>query len=65
MLPKAPPGTTYEVRELDGEAAVVLTLGGIPYQTIAFDLVEGEDRALYIVRNPDKLQRLAATDPPS
>ncbi|MCG8462484.1 MAG: hypothetical protein MI919_39875, partial [Holophagales bacterium] len=65
VLPKAPPGTAYEVRELNGEAAVVLTLGGIPYQTIAFDLVEGEVRALYIVRNPDKLRRLAPADSPS
>ncbi len=58
VLPKAPPGTTFEVRQVNGRAAVVGRLGEAILLTTSFELVEGRIKSLFMMRNPDKLQHL-------
>jgi RNA polymerase sigma-70 factor (ECF subfamily) len=45
--------------ELNGGPAVLVTSGGRPHTAMAVDVEDGQIRTLYLVRNPDKLARLA------
>ena len=50
----------FEAAVINDAAAVVVHAGDRVEQTMSFDLdSEGRVRAIYIVRNPDKLARLA------
>lgn len=45
---------------INGMPGVVGTVGGHVIQTLAFDIQDGVVRAMYAVRNPDKLKRVAS-----
>jgi RNA polymerase sigma-70 factor (ECF subfamily) len=49
---------------INGLPGVILDLPGGPVQTTAFEIEGGLIRALYVVRNPDKLRHLAAHSAP-
>jgi RNA polymerase sigma-70 factor, ECF subfamily len=50
----------YEARELNGLPALVALEDGVIVTAVLFDVVDGKIDQLYIVRNPDKLQRAGA-----
>jgi RNA polymerase sigma-70 factor (ECF subfamily) len=44
---------------VNGLPGIVVDSPGGPVQTAAFEIADGVVRALYVVRNPDKLRHLA------
>ncbi|MGW5972246.1 RNA polymerase sigma-70 factor [Streptomyces sp. NPDC055186] len=46
--------------ELNGGPAVLLLVGGTPDSVVQLDVADGHVRAVYVIRNPDKLRSLAA-----
>ncbi|MEU6526743.1 RNA polymerase sigma-70 factor [Streptomyces sp. NPDC046924] len=46
--------------ELNGGPAVLLLVGGTPDSVVQLDVADGRVRAVYVIRNPDKLRSLAA-----
>jgi len=49
---------------VNGLPGVIVDAPGGPVQTAAIEIEGGVIRALYVVRNPDKLRHLAAASPP-
>jgi RNA polymerase sigma-70 factor, ECF subfamily len=49
---------------INGLPGVIVDAPEGPVQTAAIEIEGGVIRALYVVRNPDKLRHLAATAPP-
>lgn len=60
VLGKAPPDLRLEPRELNGEPALVVYAGDDVLQTFHVEVEGDAVRALYVVRNPDKLTRISA-----
>jgi RNA polymerase sigma-70 factor (ECF subfamily) len=58
LLRKAPPKVTSRIAHLNGQPGVISYLDGRPLNAITFHVVAGRIEAIYIVTNPDKLQRL-------
>lgn len=63
VLKKFPLGGSAQVLEetINGAPGFYIEEEGRPVQTIAFDIRDGRIAAVYVVRNPDKLARLALT----
>jgi RNA polymerase sigma-70 factor (ECF subfamily) len=61
VLKKFPLGTSAEVLEemVNGAPGFYIEEDGQPVQTISFDIHDGRITSIYVVRNPDKLARLA------
>ena len=49
---------------INGLPGVIVDAPGGPVQTAAIEIEGGVIRALYVVRNPDKLRHLAVASPP-
>ena len=62
VVEKFPLGTSAQVLEetVNGAPGFYIREEGQPVQTIAFDIHDGRIAAVYVVRNPEKLARLAA-----
>lgn len=56
---------TLRFATINGLPGIILDSPEGPVQTTAFEIEGGVIRALYAVRNPDKLRHLAATSPPT
>jgi RNA polymerase sigma-70 factor (ECF subfamily) len=56
---------TLRFATINGLPGVILDGSDGPVQTTAFEIEDGIVRALYVVRNPDKLRHLAATAAPN
>lgn len=54
-LRKIPPDRAW-IEEVNGQPAIVATLGGKPYAVLILDTREGKVQTMYTVVNPDKLQ---------
>jgi RNA polymerase sigma-70 factor (ECF subfamily) len=54
-----PGDTTVRLARINGQPGVVLSHHGVVYQTMGLDIVEGRIAAVYTMRNPDKLARVA------
>jgi hypothetical protein len=59
-----PCGKAKTRRRLNGLPGVIVDGPEGPVQTAAFEIEGDVVRALYVVRNPDKLRHLAAVPPP-
>ncbi|MEV0695148.1 RNA polymerase sigma-70 factor [Streptomyces sp. NPDC050388] len=46
--------------ELNGGPAALLLVGGAPDSVVQLDVADGHVRAIYVIRNPDKLRSLVA-----
>ena len=46
------------IAQINGQPGIVTYLQGRPFGVLTLDVVDGRIRNIYIVRNPDKLQRL-------
>lgn len=55
-----PAETAVRLARINGQPGVVLSLGGVVFQTMGLDIVEGRIAAIYTMRNPDKLARVQA-----
>ena len=55
---------TLRLAAINGLPGVIVDGPEGPVQTAAFEIEDGVIRALYVVRNPDKLRRIAAAPPP-
>jgi RNA polymerase sigma-70 factor (ECF subfamily) len=55
---KAPPNFSTRFTRVNGQAGVVMYLGGRPYGVMAFDPEHGRIQAVRIVNNPDKLRAI-------
>jgi RNA polymerase sigma-70 factor (ECF subfamily) len=55
---------TVRFATVNGLPGVIVDAPEGPMQTAAFDIEDGVIRALYVVRNPDKLRHLAVPPPP-
>ncbi len=60
---RIPASWTFRVTEINGLPGLVIEDNGTPIQTSAFELQGGAIRAIYTVRNPDKLKSISATLP--
>jgi RNA polymerase sigma-70 factor (ECF subfamily) len=58
LAARMPPGTEVELKVINGEPGVVLSLDGEPYQAIAFTVEDGLISRIWTVRNEDKLDGL-------
>ena len=52
------PGMRTEMRDINGQAAVVVTVDEVPFLLVQISTVDGFIDQIFMVRNPDKLQRL-------
>lgn len=57
---KLPPALRRVDARINGQPGWLLFDGDVPYLALALDIVEGVVRNVFIMRNPDKLARLAA-----
>lgn len=57
---KGAAGATVRPCDLNGLPGLVLREHGVVTTALAFDVADGRIRAIFVVRNPDKLTRLAA-----
>jgi RNA polymerase sigma-70 factor (ECF subfamily) len=66
VLQKFPlsPSATFSEQTINGAPGFYIEDEGRPVQTIAFDVREGHITSVFIVRNPDKLMRLAMQSRP-
>jgi RNA polymerase sigma-70 factor (ECF subfamily) len=55
----APPGLALEEVTVNGRAGFVTLIDGEPRNVISFDISDDRIQAIYIVVNPDKLQRVS------
>jgi RNA polymerase sigma-70 factor (ECF subfamily) len=53
-----PEGTTARLARINGAPGIVLSHGGVVFQTMGLEIVDGRIAAVYTMRNPDKLARL-------
>ena len=49
---------TTEIRELNGEPAMIVRVGGRPALVLFIEEEQGKIQRLRVIANPDKLQRL-------
>ena len=54
-----PGDTNVRLARINGQPGVVLSHGGVVFQTWGLDIVEGRIAAVYTMRNPDKLAMVA------
>jgi len=54
-----PDGTTARLARINGQPGVVMAHDGVVFQTMGLDIVDGRIAAVYTMRNPDKLARVA------
>lgn len=57
----APEGTRFSIERINGEPGLVTTVDGKVVGAATFDFAESGIRSIYVVVNPDKLQRFAAS----
>ena len=55
ILRKAPANIQFALHSVNGRLGIVTYLDGKPDQTMTFDIRDQRIRAIYVVRNPDKL----------
>ena len=53
-----PPDTRVQVTRINGRPGALMSAGGRVYNAISFDLTAERLRAIYVVRNPEKLRHL-------
>lgn len=58
LLRKAPPTFTIRVAQVNGQPSIISYLDGHPQSVLMFDIAAGRIRAIYLIVNPEKLQRL-------
>jgi RNA polymerase sigma-70 factor (ECF subfamily) len=58
VLPKRPAGFTSRIVEVNGTPGIMSYVGSEPHSVLVPEFDEGRICAIYIVSNPDKLQRL-------
>jgi RNA polymerase sigma-70 factor (ECF subfamily) len=54
-----PTGVEYRCIPLNGRPSILMSYAGQIFNAISFDIAEDRIRAIYVVRNPEKLARLA------
>jgi RNA polymerase sigma-70 factor (ECF subfamily) len=55
---KGVPDPSFRIMEINGGPAIVALSAGKPDSVFQLDVFEGRVQAVYIMRNPDKLQSL-------
>jgi len=50
--------TYFELREVNGQAALLGRVDGRTWIVLAFDVEQGQIQTIYIIGNPDKLSRV-------
>jgi len=58
---KIPTDLSIQIRQINGEAALVYMLGQEPFSVIALDVEDGLIRGVLMVRNPEKLKQIKAS----
>ncbi len=58
-LARRDPGTTLEWRSVNGRPGVLFTLGGRPFAVLAIDVEAERIRRVFLLVNPEKLERVA------
>jgi RNA polymerase sigma-70 factor (ECF subfamily) len=53
-----PQDTTVRLARINGQPGIVMSQGGVVFQTMGLEIVDGRIAAVYTMRNPDKLARL-------
>ena len=53
-----PPGTTYEIAEVNGQPALIVRVDGKPFSVMTFETNGQQVTFIRVVANPDKLARL-------
>jgi RNA polymerase sigma-70 factor (ECF subfamily) len=53
-----PEGTTARLARINGAPGIVLSHGGVVFQTMGLEIADGRIAAVYTMRNPEKLARL-------
>jgi RNA polymerase sigma-70 factor (ECF subfamily) len=53
-----PPGTTYEIAEVNGQPALIVRVNGKPFSVVSFETNGEQITFIRVVSNPDKLTRL-------
>jgi RNA polymerase sigma-70 factor (ECF subfamily) len=53
-----PQGLVRRTAEINGKPGIISYLDGRPYAVLTIDIVEGFIASIYIVSNPEKLERL-------
>ena len=53
-----PDDTVARLARINGAPGIVLSNGGVVFQTMGLEIIEGRIAAVYTMRNPDKLARL-------
>jgi RNA polymerase sigma-70 factor (ECF subfamily) len=57
----APEDTTFRVEAINGQPGIVTLVAGAVVNVVTFDFAESGIRTIYIVVNPDKLERFASS----
>jgi RNA polymerase sigma-70 factor, ECF subfamily len=60
ILKKAPPNTEVHRARVNGQPGLVVTVEGQLVQVLTLDVVDGRIATCFVVRNPDKLARVAS-----
>ena len=60
-----PQGLVRRTAEINGKPGIISYLDGRPYAVLTIDIVEGFIASIYIVSNPEKLERLHRPNAPS
>jgi RNA polymerase sigma-70 factor (ECF subfamily) len=60
-----PQGLVRRTAEINGKPGIISYLDGRPYAVLTIDIVEGFIASIYIVSNPEKLERLPRPNAPS
>jgi RNA polymerase sigma-70 factor (ECF subfamily) len=55
-----PEGTSARLARINGAPGIVLSQGGLVFQTMGLEIADGRIAAVYTMRNPEKLARLNA-----
>ena len=58
MTPEMNKTIVRHFMEINGQPGIAVYHQGRVYGVLSIDVVEGQIRKIYIVRNPDKLERL-------
>ena len=59
---KQPPGSAFEIHDVNGEPGFVGYVDGQPITTVTFEIVNGKIRGIHMVLNPEKLVGIPPKD---
>lgn len=59
---KAPPGSRFQAVRVNGQPGLMVVSGGQRLSVVTFDIADGKIAHCFVIRNPDKLARIASDE---